>query len=202
MARYDGNVVASDPTEFRFDGGAVWLNFLATRGQSFSARPIERLPDPGRLATWLDRVELAPRAAPTADDLKDAHRLREALRALALAVLADTAPPADRLDQVRALVLAVPDAGGLPIAIDGALRRPAPADASAALARIAVQALDHLAGADRRQLRICAEHDCRCVFLDTSGRRRWCPSPACASRGRVRALRARRGPAPSEAPLS
>ncbi|MEV6627473.1 CGNR zinc finger domain-containing protein, partial [Amycolatopsis sp. NPDC051114] len=24
------------------------------------------------------------------------------------------------------------------------------------------------------------------------GRRRWCPSPACASRGRVRALRERR----------
>ncbi|MFI2584884.1 CGNR zinc finger domain-containing protein, partial [Streptomyces rochei] len=36
------------------------------------------------------------------------------------------------------------------------------------------------------------EHDCRGVFIDSVGRRRWCPSPACASRGRVKALRARR----------
>ncbi|WP_374102027.1 CGNR zinc finger domain-containing protein [Arthrobacter sp. ISL-5] len=35
--------------------------------------------------------------------------------------------------------------------------------------------------------------DCRWVFLDPSKRRRWCPSPACASRGRVRAHRARIG---------
>ncbi|MEU3521152.1 CGNR zinc finger domain-containing protein [Streptomyces sp. NPDC006654] len=31
--------------------------------------------------------------------------------------------------------------------------------------------------------------------MDPPGRRRWCPSPACASRGRVRAMRARRSAA-------
>ncbi|WP_367187380.1 CGNR zinc finger domain-containing protein [Microbacterium sp.] len=43
----------------------------------------------------------------------------------------------------------------------------------------------------------CDEVDCRWVFLDPSGRRRWCPAPACASRGRVRAHRAAAGRAPS-----
>ncbi|MEU2424008.1 CGNR zinc finger domain-containing protein [Streptomyces sp. NPDC007851] len=52
--------------------------------------------------------------------------------------------------------------------------------------------MDQLTGSDRRALRSCPEHDCRGVFIDPPGRRRWCPSPACASRGRVRAMRARR----------
>ncbi|MEU4521337.1 CGNR zinc finger domain-containing protein [Amycolatopsis sp. NPDC024027] len=30
------------------------------------------------------------------------------------------------------------------------------------------------------------------MFADPAGRRRWCPSPACASRGRVRAQERRR----------
>jgi predicted RNA-binding Zn ribbon-like protein len=71
-------------------------------------------------------------------------------------------------------------------------RRVPPRDTGEALARIARQALEQLTGPERHQLVSCAEHDCRWVFLDASGRRRWCPSPSCASRGRVRALRARR----------
>ncbi|WP_433234201.1 CGNR zinc finger domain-containing protein [Actinomadura nitritigenes] len=76
--------------------------------------------------------------------------------------------------------------------MDGRLVRAAPADGDAALARIARQAVDHLTGPERASLKVCPEDDCRGVFADPADRRRWCPSPACASRGRVRALRARR----------
>jgi predicted RNA-binding Zn ribbon-like protein len=185
-------VVSEKALEFRFDGGATWLNLLGTQGQSFGAHPIERLPDPARLAEWLAAVELAPGVPPEPADLADTRSLREALRAVALAAVADAAPPAGPVETLRGYLR--PPA---PLLTEPRLRRQPPATTGDALARIAAQAVDHLTSADRRQLAVCAEHDCQWVFLDTTGRRRWCPSPACASRGRVRALRARRRTDPS-----
>ena len=78
---------------------------------------------------------------------------------------------------------------------DDRLRRNPPLTTANALARIARQAVEPLTSADRLGLKECPEDDCRGVFVDPPGRRRWCPSPACASRGRVRALRARRAEA-------
>jgi predicted RNA-binding Zn ribbon-like protein len=72
------------------------------------------------------------------------------------------------------------------------LERNAPPTAATAFARLACQAADWLTGPLREDLRACPEEDCRGVFADPAGRRRWCPAPACASRGRVRALRERR----------
>jgi predicted RNA-binding Zn ribbon-like protein len=78
------------------------------------------------------------------------------------------------------------------------LSRPAPKTAAAALGRIARQAADQLTGPERHALKSCPESDCRGVFADPDGRRRWCPSPTCASRGRVRAYRARKAVAAAE----
>ncbi|HEY1973359.1 MAG TPA: CGNR zinc finger domain-containing protein [Pseudonocardia sp.] len=185
-------MVSEKALEFRFDGGASWLNLLGTQGQSFGAHPVERLPDPGRLAEWLAAVELAPDLPPDPADLASTRALREALRAVALATVADQPPPAEPVETLRGYLRA-PE----PLLADPRLRRPPPATTADALARIAAQAVDHLTSTDRHNLAVCAEHDCRWVFLDTTGRRRWCPSPACASRGRVRALRARRRTEPS-----
>jgi predicted RNA-binding Zn ribbon-like protein len=183
--------------EFRFDGGATWLDLLATRGRSFSARPIERLTSPARLAEWLARCQLTPSEPPSAADLTHARELRETLRSLALAAVSGTPAPADAVDDA-ARGGAVADAARWAAGasrlrlVDGQLRREPPVTTDEALARIARQALEQLTGVERDQLVSCAEQDCRWVFLDPTGRRRWCPSPACASRGRVRALRARR----------
>ncbi|WP_316304408.1 CGNR zinc finger domain-containing protein [Clavibacter michiganensis] len=73
----------------------------------------------------------------------------------------------------------------------GGARHPPAAPVEEAIRAIATQALVTLRGPDRLLLAECAESDCRWVFLDTSGRRHWCPAPECASRGRVRAHRAR-----------
>lgn len=182
--------MAEDKYAFRFDCGATWLNLLATKGRSFSADPVERLDSPARFAEWLDHSELLSARPPTADELEQAIRLRETLRTLTLATIDGTGPPADAVAELSAFLTEHDDPVHL-VAADR-LRREPPATASDALARIAMQAVDHLTGIDRGGLKVCPEHDCRGVFIDSAGRRRWCPSPACASRGRVRAMRARR----------
>ncbi|GAA1896514.1 CGNR zinc finger domain-containing protein [Streptantibioticus ferralitis] len=175
---------------FRLDCGATWLNLLATSGRTFSDRSVERIATAERLREWLERCELAPVTPPTARDVAAARRLREALRALAMATVTGDRPPAEVAARLEEFLAGRPD----PVRLRAAerLSREPPPDAGAALARIARQAVDHLTGPERGTLALCGEHDCRAVFANPGGRRRWCPAPACASRGRVRALRARR----------
>jgi predicted RNA-binding Zn ribbon-like protein len=174
--------------DFRLDMGAPWLNLLATRGRHFGPQPVERIPTPERLRDWLARVELTPLAPVTPADLREAHRLREVLRELALGAVDGMPPRADQASPLTAFLKTEP----VHLAALDRLYRSAPPTASAALARLAHQAADWLTGPLRHDLRACPEQDCRGVFADPGGRRRWCPSPACASRGRVRALRERR----------
>ncbi|MGW0856615.1 CGNR zinc finger domain-containing protein [Streptomyces sp. NPDC002690] len=181
-------MVTEDPYDFRFDCGATWLNLLATRGRAFGSHPVERLDSVERLAEWLRASGLAPSREVTHDDLVGAWRLRECLRTLAFATVQDRTPPTEAIAELVDFLGAddrVELTGG------DRLRRRPPAGADGALRRIAVQAVDHLTGVDRDGLKICPEDDCRGVFTDPAGRRRWCPSPSCASRGRVRAHRAR-----------
>lgn len=177
-------------TEFRLDGGATWLNLLATQGQSFGLHPVERIPTPEAASHWLSLVGF-PLAAPMPDhDLRRLVSLREALRDLAMAVTNRRDPSPDALAVVS-------DAASNPAVLSLAgMIGDHGFSVDAALGAIATQALVTLQGPDRTLLKECAEVDCRWVFLDTSGRRHWCPSPACASRGRVRAHRLRQA-APS-----
>jgi predicted RNA-binding Zn ribbon-like protein len=174
--------------DFRLDLGAPWLNLLATRGRHFGPRPVERIPTPARLRDWLARVELTPLAPVTPADLRTAHRLREVLRELALGAVDGVPPTAGQVSSLTDSLKSEP----VHLAALDRLHRSAPPTADAAFARLAHQAADWLTGPLRADLRACPEQDCRGVFSDPGGRRRWCPSPACASRGRVRALRERR----------
>ena len=56
---------------------------------------------------------------------------------------------------------------------DGRVVAAAPATAGEALARIARQAADHLAGPAAEHLATCGDHDCSMLFHDPAGRRRW-----------------------------
>lgn len=168
--------------------GAPWLNLLATRGTHFGPRPVERIPTVERLRDWLALVGLTPLTPVTHADLREAHRLREILRELALGAVDGVAPKADQVRPLTTFLTTEP----VHLAALDRLHRSAPQTASDAFARLAHQAADWLTGPLRDDLRACPEQDCRGVFADPGGRRRWCPSPACASRGRVRALRERR----------
>jgi predicted RNA-binding Zn ribbon-like protein len=190
-----------EPTiPFRLDTGATWLNLLATKGGAFGKHPEERVPTPERFADWLEAVGLTPAAAVTAEDLDLAIYLRETLRPLALSVATGEPPSPSAARDLIAFLAAYDDP--LDLAATPAapgLTRAAPPTASAALARVARQAADHLTGPERHTLKSCPESDCRGVFADPDDRRRWCPSPACASRGRVRAHRARKQTAAEQA---
>ncbi|MFQ6397469.1 CGNR zinc finger domain-containing protein [Nocardia sp. KC 131] len=192
-------MTTEDKYAFRFDCGATWLNLLATKGRSFSAHPVERLDTLARLAEWLDRSELRPEHPPTADHLTQTIHLRETLRPLALATVDGVAPPAAAVAELTAF-LAEHDEP-VRLTVTDRLHREPPATARDALARIAFQAVDHLTGPERAALQVCPEHDCRGVFTAPTGRRRWCPAPSCASRGRVRAMRARRAGTAIEPPI-
>lgn len=174
---------------FRLECGATWLNLLATRGRHFSAHAEERIPTLAKLGEWLGAVELTPVRSPNLKDLSEVYALRETLRPLALAVTDGAPPPAGPTAALAAFCGA-----GQPTLLRAGdrLYRDPPADTGAALTRIAVQAAAHLTGPERANLASCPERDCRGVFVNADGRHRWCPSPACASRGRVRALRERR----------
>jgi predicted RNA-binding Zn ribbon-like protein len=184
-------VTEDRPPAFRLDCGATWLNLLATSGRTFSAHPEERIATAQRLNEWLARCELSPIRPPDAADLEQAVWLRETLRALALATLAAERPSQDAVRALSAFLADHAEPEGLRLIVGDRLMREPPADTAAALTRIARQAVDQLTGADRHILAVCPEQDCRGVFADPGGRRRWCPSPSCASRGRVRAHRAR-----------
>jgi predicted RNA-binding Zn ribbon-like protein len=81
---------------------------------------------------------------------------------------------------------------GYALRTDGAeLVAARPADSTVALARLARQAIDTLTGPARLRLRNCGDASCAGIYLDDTGRRRWCSDRRCGSRARVRAHRAR-----------
>jgi len=63
-----------------------------------------------------------------------------------------------------------------------------------ALARVATPLVDAIATGATDRLRICANHECRWVFEDSSraGRRRWCDMATCGNQAKVRRFRAKR----------
>jgi predicted RNA-binding Zn ribbon-like protein len=176
--------------ELRFDCGATWLNLLATRGTHFGEHPVERIPTVERLTEWFERAELSPSRKVSGRDLEQAWALRELLRPIALATVDGIEPATEHVAALADFLADHPAPVRLGIA--ERLVRAQPATAAEGLGRIAQQAVDQLTGPEREFLSSCPEHDCRGIFSNPSGRRRWCPNPACASRGRVRALRARR----------
>jgi predicted RNA-binding Zn ribbon-like protein len=67
----------------------------------------------------------------------------------------------------------------------------APSTAREALGRVARAAVETLSGARRTELQQCADAECGLLFLDATGRRRWCAAEVCGVRNRVRSHRER-----------
>jgi predicted RNA-binding Zn ribbon-like protein len=176
------------------DTGMRWLDLVATRANWPSRAPVERLPDLDALSSWLDHHALAPETEPMAADLAAVRQIRAALRELAAARVEGRTPHPSAFDTVNAALaraakaprhIVVPD----PIE-PGYVRRRVP-DVDAALTLIIEQAIDTMSSTEAANLRECEEATCRELFLDSTGRRRWCSTPACGIRARVRAYRAR-----------
>ena len=194
MGRYRAGMDSAALAAPRADNGTRWLDLVATRSNWPSRAPLERLPDVDALSSWLDQHALAPEADPTAADLAAVRQTRAALRELAAARVEGRTPHPSAFDTVNAALaraakaprhIVVPD----PIE-PGYVRRRVP-DVDAALTLIIEQAVDAMSSTEAAYLRECEEATCRELFLDSTGRRRWCSTPACGIRARVRAYRAR-----------
>jgi len=176
-------------SEFRSGNGAAWLDLLSTLAGRYRETRVDDLEDPARLRAWLRVNDLEPTSAVTDADVAAVQATREALHRTTLATMR-AEPPADedlRLLQ-EAMADDVPprlrrDSGGLAVG--------RPETARQALAALVRDAVRMLAGDELSHLHTCGDDTCSSVFLDRSGRRRWCTDLSCGNRARVRAHRSR-----------
>jgi predicted RNA-binding Zn ribbon-like protein len=187
--------VLHDPKggSFRFDAGAVCLDFAHTGGEGRYA-VFETLHQPDDLARWLAEPPLAAVVVPvTAGELRAATTLRQAIWEAAHA-------RADRHPLPSGVVAAINRAAAAPplvpeLAADGTTVGWAPpVRATQALSTLAREMVELLSGPLAERIRECASDDCPLVFVDSSrpNARRWCAMERCGNRHKLRALRARR----------
>jgi predicted RNA-binding Zn ribbon-like protein len=195
--------VLHDPrtgTGFRFDAGALCLDFAHTGGEGPYAK-FESLHTPDDLARWVAEPPLAAAVtvAVTDDDLGEAKRLRQAIWEAAQARAAGEPLPGAAVEVINraaaapALVPRMEPAGQAgPVAVRSAWA--APVTTAQVLATLAREMIEVLTGPLAERVRTCASDNCPLVFVDTSrpNARRWCSMERCGNRQKVKALRARR----------
>jgi predicted RNA-binding Zn ribbon-like protein len=174
---------------FRTGYGRDWLDFAVTLVGRYTEVPQDLVDTPAQLRAWLTEWGLAPADPVSEDDVARAQGLRDALHGLAKATAFGEAPTPGDVRVVDASLL-----DDMPVA----LRRKGtsvvasrPGTAREALARLARQAADDLTGPDPVRLRACGDDECSGIFVDPTGRRRWCSDERCGVKARVRAHRAR-----------
>ena len=208
---------------FRFDAGAVCLDFAHTGGEGRYA-VFEILHEPADLGEWLAQPPLAAvlTVPATTQELAAAKVLHQAIwdashaqaahRPLPTAAVAaiNRAAAAPPLTPELASSVAPPVAAGLagssaaaplapgPAGVSVAAEWTAPVRATQALSTMAREMIELLSGPFSGRIRECASGDCPLVFVDTSrpGARRWCAMERCGNRHKLRALRARRATDP------
>jgi predicted RNA-binding Zn ribbon-like protein len=152
----------------------------------------ERFRSPAALEHWMKRHGMAPEASLDAEDLEEAIRFREAVRAL---LLANNGAPleARAVETLRAAA----DDGELriEIAADGsASAEPACESVGVLYARLlAIVERAQAAGLWER-FKACPADDCHWAFFDESKNRSrtWCSMEVCGNRAKTRAYRAKR----------
>jgi predicted RNA-binding Zn ribbon-like protein len=150
------------------------------------------LATPAALGEWLvDAGLLAPGDPPAGEeDLRHAHALREALRALLLANAGDGPPPAEAGTALEAAA----DRAGLAVRFGdrARLRATTPGTAGALGALVAI-AYDAMAAGTWDRLKACPRERCHCAFYDRSRNRSgvWCNMAVCGSREKAAAYHRR-----------
>ncbi|WP_432933817.1 CGNR zinc finger domain-containing protein [Microbispora sp. CA-135349] len=182
-----------DGVSFRFDPGALCLEFLVSGGVGVYAH-YETLHEPDDLARWAGVSRLGlERVDTTAGDLVRAKTLRTALWGLAGDHVSGRTPRQADVDAVNHAASGPPLT---PVMTAGGLRSwAAPATGAQVVATVARDAIELFTGPYADRVRECAGDNCALVFVDTSrpGSRRWCSMERCGNRHKVRAHRSREG---------
>jgi predicted RNA-binding Zn ribbon-like protein len=176
---------------FRRGNGAAWLDLLSTLAGRYRDEQVDDIGTRESLRGWLREFDLEPAAAVTVEDVSHAAQTRETLHRLAVAAVREVRPAAA---DVRRLNAALEGDEGLRVSSsDAGLRPRRPGTVDDAFARLARQAVADLSGRGVGTLRACGDDTCSSIFLDHTGRRRWCTDLSCGNRMRVRAHRAHSG---------
>jgi predicted RNA-binding Zn ribbon-like protein len=153
----------------------------------------EELTDPNTLGAWLVAKGLMAPGEPVREaDLKHAIALREAMRGLIWASSGGRVYPVDvaTLNEAAA-------ASGLRarFGADGRARlEPDAKGVEAGLGRLVATLFTAMATPEWARLKVCARHECRWVFYDSSRNHssRWCKMASCGNREKARRFRTRR----------
>ena len=173
----EGNASA---VTFTYTSGALALDLVATAEEWDDGR-VDLLQSPGLVAEWLAGPGLPiPVGGVTDDDLNQVRELRDAVDAIARALIGGVAPSADTVSRLNR-------AANRPTPVffldqTATTLVPVPvADLSATLSAVARDAAHLFAGTDRQRLRECERAGCRRLFCDRSpsGKRRWCAMKGC-----------------------
>jgi predicted RNA-binding Zn ribbon-like protein len=197
------------PETIQLWGGALCLDFANSvdwtgDGQALAPQT-DALAEPGDLTRWGERLGLVGARAPKPDEeeLAAAHDLRRAIHASFAAIARGDAPPPAALQVVTATHASAAAASRM-ARRGGAWALAWPArDPRRVRFAVAVDAIALLGDAQRlARVRMCPGRNCGWLFLDASGRRRWCSMTTCGSREKMRRMYERRratrspGPAP------
>ncbi len=149
--------------------------------------------EPDSLDRWGERLGVAGRPGGAAE-LERARALRRALHTVFSALARDEAADADALAQLRDAYAEAAAAGSFTSRPDGSLVLDWSREETRRVRfAVAADAVALLADPDRvGRLHRCPGRDCGWVFLDTSGRRRWCSMATCGSREKMRRMYARK----------
>jgi predicted RNA-binding Zn ribbon-like protein len=183
----------------RLLGGTVCLDLANTIDWTVAGneRPdhTDVLATPGDLAVWGARLGLVttPRISVTEGELKATRELRLAIHRALAAIAAGDEAPAVATEVLMSHYAEATAAGRLEPDGDRwkiTSWRDDPRQIRFAAAVDAIELMTDPARLGR--VRICPGNDCGWLFIDRSGRRRWCSMETCGSRAKMRRLYARR----------
>jgi predicted RNA-binding Zn ribbon-like protein len=183
------------PETIKLMGGALCLDFANSTDWTADGESIEvedALREPDAVQRWGRRVGVASGDGDAAE-LAALRALRPPLRAVLIAAAEDETPPPAALDLVTRTYAEAAGAAHL-AAHETAYRLDWPAgDPRRVRFAVVADAIALLADAERlARVHVCPGRDCGWLFLNASGRRRWCSMQTCGSRAKMRAMYARR----------
>jgi predicted RNA-binding Zn ribbon-like protein len=188
-------VVRVTPESIRLQGGSLSLDFANSADWTEDEEIVaieDALTEPDSLERWGARLGVAG-APGGAAELAAARELRAALHGIFSALAREQEPAADALACLQRSYAEAVAAGAL-VRADGALTLDWPREERRRVRfAVAADAVALLADPARvARLHRCPGRDCGWVFLNTSGRRRWCSMDTCGARAKMRRMYARR----------
>jgi len=174
----------------------LWLELLNSDWHDYRGRAADedRIDSPAWRARFLARCQLPATLAEGATARRALRDLRMLLRRMTDALRTGGQPAARDLADLNRVLAAAPmvrtlkrDPGGFRLELATTGR-----DLPAALAEVARSFAEFVAGGDPHRISLCANPDCRWVFVDASHNRtrRWCEA-TCGNLVKVRRFRAR-----------